>query len=127
MVRSWFMFLLISVPSQSPGPKGDSAAPATPTKREQLMEIYSKDAAAYTIYRDASRKERVELQREPVFNWTNVLGAGDEYGAVFVWTCRGRVEVVGTVFSFPEAGQRKLCHEFHSLSLSTLDVTPTPT
>jgi hypothetical protein len=57
-----------------------------------------------------------------VFNWTNVLGAGDEYGAVFVWTCRGRVEVVGTVFSFPEAGQRKLCHEFHSLSLSTLDV-----
>jgi hypothetical protein len=122
MVRSWLMLLLISVPSQSPGPKGDSAAPATPTKREQLMEIYSKDAAAYTIYRDASRKERVELQREPVFNWTNVLGAGDEYGAVFVWTCRGRVEVVGTVFSFPEAGQRKLCHEFHSLSLSTLDV-----
>jgi hypothetical protein len=94
MVRSWLMLLLISVPSQSLGPKGDSAAPATPSKREQLMEIHSKDAAAYTIYRDASRKEMVELQREPVFNWTNVLGAGDEYGAVFVWTCRGRVEVV---------------------------------
>ena len=91
-------------------------------KHERLLEMYTNDAAEYTIYRDASRKERVELQREPVFNWTNVLGAGDEYGAVFVWTCRGRVEVVGTVFSFPEAGQRKLCHEFHSLSLSTLDV-----
>jgi hypothetical protein len=123
MARSWLILILLSLPGQSPGQKGDRAsAQATPTKREQLMEIYSNDAAAYTIYRDASRKERVELQREPVFNWTNVLGAGDEYGAVFVWTCRGRVEVVGTVFSFPEHGQRKLCHEFHSLSLSTLDV-----
>jgi hypothetical protein len=93
-----------------------------PSKREQLLEIYTNDAAEYTIYRDSSRKERAELRREPVFVWTNVLGAGDEYGAAFVWTCRGRPEVLGTFFSFPEAGQRKLCHEFHSLSLSTLDV-----
>ncbi len=92
------------------------------SKREQLLEIYTNDAAEYTIYRDGSRKERAELRHEPVFVWTNVLGAGDEYGAAFVWTCRGRVEVLGTFFSFPEAGQRKLCHEFHSLSLTTLDV-----
>jgi hypothetical protein len=123
MAQTWLMLFLLSLPGQSPAPKGDTASqPAARSKREQLMDIYSKDADAYTIYRDASRKERLELQREPVFNWTNVLGAGDEYGAVFVWTCRGRVEVVGTVFSFPENGQRKLCHEFHSISLSTLDV-----
>jgi hypothetical protein len=126
MAGSWLMLFMLSLPGQPPVTKGESAsAPAVRSKREQLLEIYSKDAASYTIYRDASRKEKekVELQREPVFNWTNVLGAGDEYGAVFVWTCRGRAEVIGTVFSFPEAGQRKLCHEFHSLSLSTLDVT----
>jgi len=123
MAPTWLMLFLLFLPGQSPAPKGDTTSTqTTPTKREQLMEIYSKDAAEYTIFRDASRKERVELQREPVFNWTNVLGAGDEYGALYVWTCRGRVEVVGTIFSFPENGQRKLCHEFHSLSLSTLDV-----
>jgi hypothetical protein len=123
LVRWIWLCLLPVLMGQSPATKVDSRSqPAAPSKREQLMEIYSKDAASYTIYRDSSRKERVELQRDPVFNWTNVLGAGDEYGAVFVWTCRGRVEVVGTFFSFPEAGQRKLCHEFHSLSLSTLDV-----
>ena len=123
-MRWIWLCLLPALMGQSPAPKSDSASQlAARSKREQLMEIYGKDAASYTIYRDASRKERVELEREPVFNWTNVLGAGDEYGAVFVWTCRGRVELVGTIFSFPENGQRKLCHEFHSLSLRTLDVS----
>jgi hypothetical protein len=39
-----------------------------------------------------------------------------------VWTCRGRAEVLGSFFSFPAVGPRMLYHEFHSLSLSVLDV-----
>jgi hypothetical protein len=35
------------------------------------MAIYLSDAEEYTIYRNASRKERVELKREPVYVWTN--------------------------------------------------------
>ncbi len=89
---------------------------------ERLLEIYTNDAAGYTIYRDASRKERVELRREPVYVWTNPIRDGGQDGVVFVWTCRGRAEVLGTFFSFPATGPRKLCHEFHSLSLSVLDV-----
>jgi hypothetical protein len=124
MGRTWCLVFLAGLLYQAPAPKGDSASqPAARSKREQLLDLYSSEADRYSIYHDATRRERVERQREPVFVWTNVLGAGDEYGAVFVWTYRGRAEVVGTFFSFPEAGQRKLCHEFHSLSLATLDVS----
>jgi hypothetical protein len=123
MAWIWLMLLLLALPSQAPGPQGESASQqAARTKRERLMEIYSNDADGYAIYRDVSRKERVELQREPVYVWTNPVRDGGQDGVVFVWTCRGRAEVLGTFFSFPEAGQRKLCHEFHSLSLSVLDV-----
>ena len=119
MVRTWLLLFLPALPSQSPAPKDDSATQAgCRSKREQLMEIYSKDAAGYTIYRDASRKERVELQREPVFVWTNPCsGRGTSTGPFSSGPVADGSEVLGTFFSFPEAGQRKLCHEFHSLSL----------
>ena len=38
---------------------------------------------------------------------------------MFVWTCRGRAEVVGKFFSCPSTGPRNLNHELHSLSTST--------
>jgi hypothetical protein len=101
----------------------DSASKqAARTKHERVLEVYTSDAAGYSIYRDASRKDRVELRREPVLVCSDpARGGGD--GAVFVWTFRGRAEVIGTFFSFPTTGPRKLYHEFHSLSLSVLDVS----
>jgi hypothetical protein len=113
----------VAHPGQSPIAKDNHASQQSArTKRDRLMEIYLSDAAEYTIYRDASRKERVELRREPVYVWTNPVRTGGQDGAVYVWTCRGRPEVFGSVFSFPATGPRMLYHEFHSLSLSVLDV-----
>jgi hypothetical protein len=127
MRRIWLLLFLLILPSllgQSPAPKDDSASrEAARIKRERLLEIYTKDAAEYTIYHDASRKERVELQREPVYIWTNPVRDGGQDGVVFVWTRRGRAEVLGSFFSFPATGPRKLYHEFHSLSPSVLDVS----
>jgi hypothetical protein len=128
MRRTWLLIVLF-IPAalgQAPAPKDDSASRlAARSKRERLLEIYTNDAAGYTIYRDASHKEQVELQREPVYVWTNPVREGGQDGVVFVWTCRGRAEVLGSFFSFPATGKRSLCHEFHSLSLSVLDVRRT--
>ena len=93
--------------------------------RARLVEIYAREAGGYEIYRDASRAEKVVLRKEPVYVWTNPTRAGGQDGAVFVWTCRGRAEVVGTIFSFPGRGERTVVHEFHSLATTTLDVTRT--
>jgi hypothetical protein len=132
MRRIWFLslflFPLFPLPTlrgQTPAPKDNTAAAqqAARSKRERLLQIYTKDAAEYTIFHDSSRREGVELQRDPVYVWTNPVRDGGQDGVVFVWTCRGRAEVLGTFFSFPSTGERKLCHEFHSLSPSVLDVS----
>jgi hypothetical protein len=102
----------------------DDSAPeaAARSRHDRVVTMYTNDAAEYTIYRDTSRKERAELRREPVFVGGDPVRSGGDC-AVFVWTCRGRAEAIGTIFSFPTTGPRKLYHEFHTLSLSVLDVS----
>src|SRR3954454_772724 len=118
------MGLLILLPvllgQASPADKDELAAKL---KRDRALEIYRGEAAGFEIYRDSTRKEPVELRREPVYVWTNPVRNDGQDGAVFVWTCRGRAEVVGTFFSYPATGRRGLFHELHSLATTVLDVT----
>ena len=91
-------------------------------QREWLFKLHLGDALEYTIYRDASRKEKLEFRKEPVYVWTNPVRASQQDGVVFVWTSRGRPEAIGTIFSSAGGGKRGVTHEFHSLSLGSLDV-----
>lgn len=119
MRRTLVLILLPVLIGQAPETRTDPAARA---RRERLLELYRGEAAGYTIYRDSTRKEKLELRRDPVYTWTNPIRGGEQDGEVFVWTCRGRAEVVGTFFSYPSTGPRNLNHELHSLSTSVLDV-----
>jgi hypothetical protein len=113
-------FLVMAITTQAKDqPASEQGARS---RHEQTLKIYTSDAAEFTIYRDSRRKERVELRREPVSFGSDPTQQGGD-NAVFVWTCRGRAEVIGTFFSFPTIGPRKLYHELHSLSLSVLDVS----
>jgi len=95
-------------------------------RSQQLLELHTNDAASYSIFRDTSRTEKLELRREPVYRWTNPTRVGGQVGEVFVWTYRGRPEVVGSIFSHPaENHQRVMCHELHSLSMAVLVVDRT--
>src|SRR6185437_16936360 len=124
MRRTIPLILLPVLLGQAPDAAKDAAdEKAARAKRERLIEIYRGEASGYTIYRDSGRKEPVELRREPVYVWTNQVRTRGQDGAVFVWTCRGRAEVVGSFASFPPTGRRNLSHEFHSLATTTLDVT----
>jgi hypothetical protein len=107
--------LLALAPAAAAGPKPKDV-------KARLLELYTQEASGYAMYRDANRKEKLELQLEPVYVWTNPVRGGEQDGAVFVWTYRGRAEVVGTFFSYPASGPRNLNHELHSLSLSVLNV-----
>jgi hypothetical protein len=95
---------------------------AAKSVRQRTIALYRSEAEEYTIYRDATRKEKLTLEPEPVFLWTNPRANGGQDGAVFVWTSRGRPEVIGTIFVQPPTGRREIIHELHSLSLSVLDV-----
>ncbi len=90
-------------------------------RRKRLMELHRGDALEYMMYRDSSRKEKLELQKEPVYVWSNPVRHSQD-GAVFLWTSHGRAEAIGTIFSSAAGGKRGVAHEFHSLSVSTLDI-----
>jgi hypothetical protein len=113
--------LLGQAPEGSDG-KGDRAMQEK-RKHERLLRIYTREAEGYTIYRDAGRGEKLELVPKPVYVWTNPLRERGQDGAVFIWTCRGRAELLGTFFSYPPMGQRGLQHELHSLATTVLDVS----
>ena len=105
--------------------KAEDPQPETPQQKlaKRLLALHTSDAAEYTIYRDAARIDKLELRREPIYNWTNVLRSGGQSGAVFVWLYRGRPEAVGSIFSYPgkkNSGQRTILHELHTLSPQVL-------
>jgi hypothetical protein len=118
-MRSVFVWLLLGALAPLAAAQEEEAAKR---KHERLLELFRNEAAGYTIYRDAHRKEKLELQREPVYVWTNPVRSGGQDGAVFVWTSRGCAQVIGGVHSSPATGPRRVSHEFQSLSLSALDV-----
>ncbi len=118
------LLLLLMLPAllgQAPS-DGGAKAQDSKAKRDFLHALYLDDASSYTIYRDARRQEKLTLRREPAYVWTNPTRNAGQDGHVFVWTARGRAEVVGTIFSSPDIGPREVIHELHSLSLSVLEV-----
>jgi len=100
--------------------RSDEDPPASKDTKlhQKLRELHTKDATEYQIYRDTDRKEKLELREEAVYLWTNVLR--EQTGSVYVWTWHGRPEVIGSIFSASSDGQRRIFHEFHSLSQATL-------
>ncbi len=118
-----FLALVPGLLGQAPAGSAGQGDRAMQAKHERLLKLYTSEAEGYTIHRDASRQEKLELRPKPVYVWTNPLRAGGQDGAVFVWTCRGRAEVLGTVFSHPATGRRGIDHELHSLATTVLDVS----
>ncbi len=113
----------------SAGQQGGDSTPAdraAKARSRQLLELHNADAASYSIFRDVGRTQKVELSREPVYRWTNPTRSGGQVGEVFVWTYRGRPEVIASIFSHPTTdGLRTICHELHSLSSEVLVVDRT--
>ncbi|OYW23810.1 MAG: hypothetical protein B7Z55_03180 [Planctomycetales bacterium 12-60-4] len=120
MSRLFWLAMLFAAGVQT----GWSAPPA-----KALLKLHTAEAAAYEIYEDEARTQRLELQTTPVFSWTNVLRVQGQTGQLFVWMRAGRPEVLGTIFStltdVPNSRTRMVVHEFHTLSEKKLwPITP---
>ena len=87
-----------------------------------IARMHLKEAEAYRIYLDPGRNQPLELQADPIFKWQNLTNQGGQLGAIYVWSQRGRPEVIGTIFSQPEGGRRNVIHEFHTLAVKELTV-----
>lgn len=87
---------------------------------ELLQALHLEEGAKWQMYLDADHKTKAELNRKPIYIWTNPTRSGGENGGVYVWTSKGRPLVIGSIFSHPESGRRVVCHEFHSLATGML-------
>jgi hypothetical protein len=93
-------------------PQAEQAPPeqALPSPKEWLAERQA-EMEAYEISLEAEKPRKLVLQSRSLLNWSNAE-RGADVGAVFLWTDRGRPQLIACAF-----GRDKLLrHEFHSLS-----------
>ena len=119
--------LALALLAQPPAPEDDPAARPAGHAGATLLEVYTAEAAGYTIYRDAIAQGEARAEAR--------AGLRLEQPGPRRRPGRGRLRL-----DRPRAGRghrhlllvprrsgpRDLCHEFHSLSLSVLDVSRSP-
>jgi hypothetical protein len=110
---SGFLLCLLAVVADPPKQSAKAA--------EILQTLHLEEGAKWQMYLDSAHKTKAEMNKKPIYIWTNPTRSGGQNGAVYVWTFQGRPQIIGSIFSHPEEGKRVVCHEFHSLATGTLD------
>jgi hypothetical protein len=81
-----------------------------PDRKEWLAQR-AKEFASYQIEIEGALRKRLALEPQPILDWSNPE-RGTFFGATFVWTDKGRPELIGSAYG----RGKSLRHEFHSLS-----------
>jgi hypothetical protein len=102
-----------------------SAADGDDGLAKKMLPIYVKEAEGYSLAVASAPKKKLELKKEPIFEWSNPTRDGVQMGAVFVWLRDGRPAALGCIFSQPHwvAPGRKILHELHAIDPEKLLVT----
>src|SRR5262245_39091099 len=87
--------------------------PASKENIEAALKLTQAAAAEYEI-RVGDDDRPLELQREPVLQWSNP-DRGEIHGNVFVWTRDGRPLAVGSLYKW-FSPHTHMSHEFQSLA-----------
>jgi hypothetical protein len=92
---------------------------------KQMLPVYIKEASEYSIAVESAPEKRLELTKEPIFEWSNPVRSGVQQGVVFLWLRDGRPAALGSIFSSPDAKLpgRRITHEFHALDTEKLLVS----
>jgi hypothetical protein len=77
----------------------DQAAAATADEQEASAERVVELAKRYRFFADAAQSHELTLHAEPLLTYSNPV-RGDVYGNVFVWTDKGRPEVMAAIFDY---------------------------
>ena len=105
----------------------DSGSREDNTRMKRRLERYKEDAQSYEFFHGGEQKSpenKLQLVEKSLISYFNSSTAnpGDTHqGAYFIWTYRGRPEIISAIWSMgPEVGTHGVRHEFHSLSLEPL-------
>ena len=91
---------------------------------KQMLPIYVKEISEYVMAVESDPTKKLELKKEPVFEWSNPVGQGLHQGVIFLWLRDGRPAALGGIFSHPVPGWkgRKVLHELLALDSDRLSV-----
>jgi hypothetical protein len=89
---------------------------------KKMLPVYVKEVSEYTMAVESTPNNPLELNKEPVFEWSNPVRQGLQQGVLFLWLRDGRPAALGCIFSEPEGKLRgrKVVHEFHALDAEKL-------
>jgi hypothetical protein len=93
---------------------------------KKMLPIYRNEIAEYSIAVERAPRKKLELQKEPVLEWTNpVREVWLVQGVVFLWLRDGQPAALGGVFSHPAPSWkgRKILHELLALDRDKLLVS----
>lgn len=117
-----FVFISGGVVSTAYAQPADSKSGSDKSRTQKFLNLATKAAGEYIFINRDDPQMKIELNEKPVLRWTNPIG-GDWYGAVFVWTNRGRPEVIASIYQGYSRPGQPVSHEFHSLSLAPFTAT----
>jgi hypothetical protein len=114
------LLLLVSI-GQASGQENAAKDAARNAEFQRWLEYYQDVANSYDIYLQSDLKTRLKVSPKPIMSYSHPAAMRGTHGAFFVWTRRGRPELVGSIWSDEIAGgMRTVMHEFHSLALEPL-------
>lgn len=98
----------------------DPAAVDEKRLAQRLDERFARQSKAYRFALDPDSQRPLERSERPIMRWSS----DGNYGAVWVWTERGRPQLVGCIGAFQnQAGQLEGFHEFQLLSTKPIPAT----
>jgi hypothetical protein len=109
--------VLLTVPVLCLAARGDDPPPRDKDAADPLREQYRLGAKKYEFFLDKDKKVPLTFEPKPVLSWSQ---DDDWSGDVFVWTWKGRPQVIGCVLSGPGKPDRPAYHEFHTLAAGPL-------
>jgi hypothetical protein len=92
---------------------------------KKMLPIYVKEAAEYSLAVESDSEKKLELRRQPIFEWTNPIRSSLQHGVIFLWLRDGRPAALGCIFSQQDdkLPGRRVMHELHALDREKLLVS----
>ena len=118
MRPSLLVLVVSSVLARAQSPAVDQPSPDEKLEAARASEaagFVRKVAEAYKVTTGEPAGEALRLEPQSLLKWSNTV-AGSYHGSVFVWTKKGRPEVVASIFKKYLPLPKVLGIEFHSLT-----------
>lgn len=61
---------------------------------KKMLPIYVKEISEYSLAVKSAPKKKLDLKKEPIFEWSNPVRSGMQQGVVFLWLREGKDQEV---------------------------------